>query len=64
MIHEQTRSAGPRSRYATIADDGARIGTGMNADQLDVQIHLALTATRHDFKAAKIAASKWELTDV
>lgn len=63
MNLEQIRSTGHRSRYATIADCGAGTGTAMNADQLDVQIHLALTETRAEFKAARIAASRWELND-
>jgi hypothetical protein len=64
MNLEQIRSAEHSSRYATIADCGAGTGTAMNADQLDVQIHLAVTETRAEFKAARIAASKWDLTDV
>lgn len=63
MSHGQTRSTEHSSRYATIAAGGARTGTAMNADQLSVQIHLALTETRAEFKAARIAASRWELTD-
>ena len=63
MSPDMIRSAGHRSRSATIVNDGARTGTPTTADQLDVQIHLAVTETRAEFKAARIAASKWELTD-
>jgi hypothetical protein len=35
----------------------------MTADQLAVQIHVALTQTRNEFRAARIAAMKWDLSD-
>jgi hypothetical protein len=62
MIQDSTKKV-RRSRSATAANDIAKTGSPTNADQLDVQIHLALTATRHEFRAARIAAMKWELTD-
>ena len=63
MIPETTRSAGPGSRSATNANGIAKTGLPTNADQLDVQIHLALTETRAEFRAARIAAMKWNLND-
>jgi hypothetical protein len=63
MNPDTTRSAGPRSRSATTVNGGAETGLPTTADQLDVQIHLALTATRADFRAARIAAMKWNLSD-
>jgi hypothetical protein len=52
-----------RLRSATTASGGAKTGSPTNADQLDVQIHLAVTETRAEFKAARIAAMKWKLSD-
>ena len=51
------------SHSAMTADGTCSPGTGTNADQLDVQIHLALTETRADFERARIAAMKWNLSD-
>jgi len=63
MIPDSTRSTEPGSRSATTANGGAKTGLPTTADQLDVQLHLALTETRAEFKAARIAASKWRLSD-
>ena len=63
MIPDLTRSAGPGSRSATTANGGAKIGLPTTATQLDVQLHLALTETRNEFRAARIAAMKWDLSD-
>ena len=63
MIPDSTRSTEPGSHSATTANGGAKTGTPMTADQLDVQLHLALTETRNEFRAARIAAMKWELSD-
>ena len=63
MTPDLTRSTGPGSRSATTANGGAKIGLPTTADQLDVQIHLALMETRAEFKAARIAAMKWELSN-
>lgn len=62
-IPDSTRSTEPGSRSAMTVSDGAKTGLPMTADQLDIQIHLALTETRADFKRARIAAMKWELPD-
>jgi hypothetical protein len=63
MIPDLTRSTGPGSRSAKTANGGAKIFLPTIADQLDVQIHLALMETRAEFRAARIAAMKWDLSD-
>jgi hypothetical protein len=63
MIPDSTRSTEPGSRSATTANGGAKTGLPTTVDQLHVQIHVALTQTRNEFRAARIAAMKWDLSD-
>jgi hypothetical protein len=63
MIPDLTRSTEPGLRSATTANGTFRTGLPTTADQLDVQLHLALMATRAEFRAARIAAMKWDLSD-
>ena len=63
MTPDLTRSTGPGSRSATTANGTYKTGTPTTADQLDVQLHLALMETQAEFRAARIAAMKWELSN-
>jgi hypothetical protein len=63
MIPDLTRSTEPGSLSAPTANGTYRTGSPTTADQLDVQIHLALMETRAEFRAARIAAMKWEPSD-
>ena len=63
MTPDLTRSMEPGSRSATTANGGAKISLPTTATQLDVQLHLALMETRNEFRAARIAAMKWDLSD-
>jgi hypothetical protein len=63
MTPDLTRSTGPGSRSATTVNGGAKISLPTTADQLDVQLHLALMETQAEFRAARIAAMKWDLSD-